>query len=196
MNAAACRISVLLIAAVLLLASTPQAGENAGGSAYLSWDVAGLDTVVTSVPARPFPLYLQLVDARHVAQLGATIVWTTDLPDSLPCMQLASADPPPPNVPTDSLYGWVIPAEAPSTFQGDPNYTWVVNFVPSDSLRSRIAFSVDPGACQVACNVTFEIRSIITLDSNNQLDTLHVRCGAHTNITANLECPHSSDRWL
>jgi hypothetical protein len=92
------RRSLSALAGVLVLAalvpSVVLAGNNAGGRAFLSWNRAGTDTVLSEIPVAPFPLFLHLRDAPDVHALAARIRWTTNTEDAPPCYFLVSSPSP------------------------------------------------------------------------------------------------------
>ena len=66
--------SAFLVAGLLLVSSAPApAGNNAGASAYLSWDPMDLVTNLPAVPSGPFPLYLRLSGATDISKLAVTL---------------------------------------------------------------------------------------------------------------------------
>lgn len=162
----------------VLLSSVGFAGNNAGGRAFLSWDRAGTDTVLTEIPAAPSPLFLHLRDAPDVHALAARIRWTTNTEDAPPCYFLASSPGPDSSTPQGGLFGWAVNAPPGRDFEGDSTYTWTVHFPDGSTSRDCVQYLVAASDCGTPAFAMFEAVGVVVLDESGIADTLSVGAGA------------------
>lgn len=164
---------------LLLLHALPcQAGNNAGGVAFLSWDRAGRDTVLCKVPVTPFPLYLHLANAPDVRALAAKVDWTTRTTDSPPCYNIVSSAAPESPGPPDSLHGWAFELDPERDFNGDSTYPWTIGFKPEDGTRRCVQYRISGAACDDTARAEFVIAHVMTMDALGRIDTLAIEGGA------------------
>ncbi len=160
-----------------LVPSTASAGNNAGGRAFLSWDRAGMDSVLTEVPVAPFPLFLNLRDAPDVHALAARIIWTTNTEGAPPCYMLVSASAPDAAPAPDSLGGWAFDSRPGQDFNGDTTYTWTIAFDANDSSKDRIEYRVSGASCADTAHAEFLAARVMVMDALGRIDTLIVTGG-------------------
>jgi hypothetical protein len=154
--------------------STPSAiaGANRGGSAFLSWDRSGDQTVLSPPPTSQFPLYLQLRNVPDVQTLAVCIRWSPfDSSDS--CYKLISADPDVIGSP-DSLPGWATNEPPGGTFEGDSSYTWTIQFPPTTQVKRCVKYSVTGCNRPTPTDASFALPSVIVKDSGGLVDTLAI----------------------
>ena len=158
--------SAFLVAGLLLVSSAPApAGNNAGASAYLSWDPMDLVTNLPAVPSGPFPLYLRLSGATDISKLAVTLRWTQY--DSTGAYYVVM----PESTSTDSC-GWNTALPPGEAFAGDSTYTWTIGF-PVGSARTCVAYRIASTGC-LACPADFYLPAVLTMDSGGRVDTLTV----------------------
>jgi len=158
--------STLLVAGLLLVSTAPAgAGNNAGASAYLSWDPANVVDDLLAVPSEPFPLYLHLRGTSDISKLAVTLRWAQY--DSTAAHYTVLSD----SNSTDSC-GWNAAQLPGESFAGDSTYTWTLSFPPGAS-RTCIVYRLVCGGCYT-CPADFLLAAVFALDSNGDVDTLAV----------------------
>jgi hypothetical protein len=150
------------------------AGNNAGGVAFLSWDRAGRDTLLSQIPATPFPLFLHLQNAPDVRALAVKVDWTTRTTDAPPCYTTASSSAPASPSEPDSLHGWTFDSRPGRDFGGDTTYTWTIAFDPADQARRCVQYRISGAACDDTARAEFVIAHVMTMDALGRIDTLAV----------------------
>ncbi len=154
---------------LILLCSETQlgiAGNNAGGTAWLTWDRSQVISNLTPVPPGPFPLYLRLAGASDIRQLAIYLTYSPA--DSLGCYRIT-----PVSSDTSALCGWNTAVHPGADFDGDTTYTWSIVFPPS-SDKNCITYLVSAGRCLSAQPAEFWLTSVKVRDSAGQVDTLRV----------------------
>ncbi len=152
----------LFVLGLLLLALPAVAGNNAEGTAQLSWAQSDIVSNLTEVPTLPAPLYLVLQGTPDIQQLAVTIRWSPR--DSIgPCYELIPADS------TGGYCGSTGYLNPPGIFEGDSSYTWSISF--DGSSRSCVVYRVAGQACTDR-PANFCLASVETKDSNGEIDQL------------------------
>ena len=167
-----------VLALATLVSSVSLAGNNAGGQAFLSWDRAGTDSVLTEIPAAPFPLFLHLREAPDVHALAARIIWTTNTEGAPPCYTLVSSSTPDPTLAPDSLRGWAFDTPPGQDFDGDTTYTWTISFDAEDEGKNCVEYRVSRAACADTACAEFLAARVMVMDALGRIDTLVVVGGA------------------
>lgn len=158
------RTVLIVLLTTLFCAVVARAGNNAGGSAYLTWDVAGQVPVLSQPVAQPFPLYLHIQGAPDIRSLAINIRWAP-YDSTGACYSMIPAAP-------DEVCGAVNDTWPGGGFAGDSSYTWTIRFAPEGSDRSCITYWFSMASCDTAPPAKFVIASIATLDGNGNVDTL------------------------
>jgi len=165
-----CLLSVLL-PLTLLLPTSSHAGANAGASAWLSWDEAGLVTDVKAVPSTPFPLFVHMKNVLDVRALAIHLRWSTfdplgDCYSVLPATATASC-------------GWAVATPPGGDFEGDSSYTWSIQFPPLNPNRTCVRYLVSAASCAGTIPAAdFLLASVLVKDSKTAVDTLRILDGA------------------
>ncbi|HEY6195552.1 MAG TPA: FlgD immunoglobulin-like domain containing protein [Candidatus Eisenbacteria bacterium] len=160
------RTRALLVAVVVYLAWLPtvQAGNNAGGTAYLTWDVAGQVPVLSQPVAQPFPLYLHLAGVPDIRSLAVSLRWAPY--DSVgACYTMISGAP-------DESCGAGNDSLPGGPFAGDSSYTWSIRYAPGDGTKTCVQYWFSAASCDTAPPGKFAIASVAVLDGNGSVDTL------------------------
>ena len=169
------RFSSVALTFLLLTIPAPRAlaGSNAAGRVFLSWDRAGLQYARGTVAPIGAPLYLHLLGAPDVQQLGVTISWTTDLEEAtVPCYSLVSSSAAGADTPADSLCGWATSIAPGLPLLDDPSYTWSIQFPSATGPRDCVRFTVSAAGCDSAKHAVFRAMRVVVVDSQGQADTL------------------------
>lgn len=155
--------------AIVLLASTANAGNNTGGSAQLSWDRSQAVSDLGSLPGHSFPLYILMHGAPDIRKVAFTLDWT---PNDLvgPCYYVVS------DTAAQGSCGGTAYSPPARTFNGDSSYVYATT-VPPGSDGSCAYVMVGAGACDSVA-ASFCLVSIYTVDSGGAIDTLTVTGGA------------------
>lgn len=164
-------LSGLVLFSLIPIVST--AGNNAGGSAFLSWHRSGVDTVLTSVPSTTFPLFLHLRAAPDVRALATRIIWTTRTVDP-PCYSVVSAAEPDATTLPDSLYGWSFDSPPGQDFGDDTTYTWTISFPSTAGSKDCVEYLVSGAACAETTHAEFYAASVLVMDAAGAIDSLEV----------------------
>ena len=158
------RVVLIVLLTGLSCTAVARAGNNAGGSAYLTWDVAGQVPVLPQPVAQPFPLYLHIQGAPDIQSLAINVRWAPYDPTGA-CYSMIPANP-------DEGCGAITDTPPGGGFAGDSSYTWSIRFAPGDSDRNCITYWLSMASCDTAPPAKFVIASIAALDGNGDVDTL------------------------
>jgi FlgD Ig-like domain len=168
--------SAFVFAALLVFAlvSDAEAGRNAGGSAFVTWDTAGDSTTTGGLPAWSTPVYVHLHNAPEIRELA--IALTISPADSeATCYRLGA---PPAGIEATSDCGLSGPSMSYMEFGGDSTYDWSIAFSPDDHARALVAFYIAPNGCLTPTAATVALTSVVAIDSTGAADTLEVTGGA------------------
>jgi len=158
------RVVLLVLLATLSGGQIAGAGNNAGGSAYLTWDVAGLVPVLPQPVAQPFPLYLHLIGAPDVRALGVTMRWAP-WDSAGACYSMVSGT-------SGQDCGTTVDTLPGGSLAGDATYTWSIRFAAGDVARDCVTYWFSKASCDTAPPAKFVLASIVALDGNGAVDTL------------------------
>lgn len=162
------RLMCCLIA-LLMAISTANAGENANGTATLSWDDAELVTDLPTLPASTFPIFVHLRNAPDVRALALNLRWFADT--SYTVLPAAPS----------SDCGWSTPTDSLVAFDGDSTYTGIISFPSSDQTHSCVRYMVvSDFSASTPTPADFVVLYAITKDSFGAIDTLLVNSWATT----------------
>ncbi len=156
---------------ILFLPTSSHAGANAGASAWLSWDEAGLVTELKAVPSEAFPLFVHVKNALDVRALAIHLRWSPfdplgDCYSVLPATATASC-------------GWAMAIPPGGDFEGDSSYTWSIKFPPLDPNRACVQYLVSAASCGGTTPAAdFLLASVLVKDSKGAVDTAQVLDGA------------------
>ena len=156
----------LAIAGLLVCSGSSFAGNNAGGTAYLSWDRAGTVSAIQVPQTDPFPLYLRIHGTPDIRSLAVNLSWMPADTNACHYHPLSSAQ--------DDSCGATTDTPPDGGFEGDSSYTWSIGFAALDTAKDCVAYSFSRAPCDTAPPGKFIIGSILALDSNGQVDSLEV----------------------
>lgn len=171
-------VALALLVSGAVLPAPSLAGSNAGGTAFLSWDRAGTDSVLQATPMAPFALFLHLRQAPEVRALAVKLTWTTNATDRPPCYAVISSPAPEVTVHPDSLFGWAVDEPPGASFLGDSSYWQSIRFPQSISNRDCVRYLVSPAGCDAPTFVMFEAVTVVVEDAFGRADTLVANRGA------------------
>ena len=158
-------LGTVLIAALLIHSSPVHAGNNFGGSGFLSWSATAGVGDLAAVPPGPTPLYLLLSGAPDIRSLAVELKWS---PNDLvgPCYYL---------IPTSSggppTCGWTSYVQPSEVFEGDSTYSWTITF--GGASHSCVMYMVGGDNCQ-GTPASFCLTSLNVVDSNGAIDDLAI----------------------
>lgn len=172
------RVALALLVSSAVLPGSAAAGSNAGGTAFLSWDRAGADSIHRATPIAPFALFLHLRDAPDVRALAVKVTWTTNMADRPPCYAIVSSPPPEAAAHPDSLFGWAVDEHPGASFRGDSSYWQSIRFPAGSSKRNCVRYLVSSAGCDAPTFAMFEAATVVVEDGLGQVDTLVATTGA------------------
>ncbi|HET7225000.1 MAG TPA: hypothetical protein VFK69_04725 [Candidatus Eisenbacteria bacterium] len=167
---------------ILLLCIAPAAalaGNNAGATAYLTWDRDLAISNLAIVPPHRFPLYLRIQGASDIKELAVNLQWS---PQDIvgQCFYVV------PDSSVTQSCGWNSNHPPDGTFAGDSTYTWSIGFPPG-SDKTCVVFWVWGDICSDR-PATFCLSSLRTIDSNGNVDDILVTQNA-TLADGEVACP-------
>jgi hypothetical protein len=156
---------------ILFLPTSSHAGANAGASAWLSWDEAGLVTDLKTVPSDAIPLFVHLKNVTDARALAIHLRWSPF--DSLgSCCSVLPAT-------ATASCGWAMAIPPGGDFEGDSSYTWSIEFPRLDPNRTCVQYVVSAASCGGTIPAAdFLLASVLVKDSQGAVDTLQVLDGA------------------
>lgn len=162
-------LTAKFLSALVLISAASHAGNNAGGTSFLSWDREGTVSYLNAVPRSPFPLYLHLRDATDTDELAVTLKWW-------PFDSLGNCfSPTPAPAGSDTTCGWMVAVPPLGGFDGDSSYTWSTIFPPTTSDRSCVVLWFTGVGCpSMPPSGHFEAIDVRVRDSGGSVDTLPV----------------------
>lgn len=169
-------VSAVLTAVLLSGSAIAWAGNNAGGTARLSWNPTVLVRSMDRAPGAAFPLYVQLDGASDVRSLSLWLQWTPE--DSVTgCYRVVSGL-------ASATCGTGVEAPPNGAFDGDSAYAWTISFPPGSDRRC-VTYQVTGGMCQDSVPATFHLIAARSIDSNGEIDELVI--GAPITLAGGVE---------
>jgi hypothetical protein len=147
----------------MLLSGVAHGGNNASGTAHLSWVQ---DSTVSELPAPPgarFPLFVLLEHAPDIRELAVTVRWS-QTSSAGACYRLL------PDSTTDESCGWADDRPPGGDFAGDTSYSWTIHFSPT-SQKDCIKYWVSAEQCD-SVPATFYLSAAAAMDSLGAVDSL------------------------